>query len=56
MKAGAWRTLRLVAAAIRDAICPQPSLGAIAAAGHRLTRHLREPPRRRAYLCGGALS
>lgn len=45
-----------MAAALLAAICATPSLDAIADARPRLTRHLREPPRRRGYLCDAPLS
>lgn len=49
VKNGAWRLLRLLAAALYAAIVPAPTFRAIDAAAPRLKRHTTEPPRRRAY-------
>ena len=49
MKRGAWRLLRLLIAALLAAIMPPLTLSQIKAAVFRLSRHLREPPRRRKY-------
>jgi hypothetical protein len=44
---GRWRLLRQLVATLYQAIAPQPSLTAIAAAHHRLRRHLCEPSRKK---------
>lgn len=49
MRKGAWRLLRLVIDALLAAIMPSPTLQQISTAASRLTRHLREPPRKREY-------
>ena len=46
---GAWRLLRLPAAALYSAIAPPPPLHTIRAAAQRLRRHFHEPPQRRAF-------
>jgi len=44
-----WRLLRLIVAALIDAIVPKPDVQALHAAAKNIQRHLREPPRKRAY-------
>jgi len=43
-----WRLLRSIVAALIDAIVPKPDVQALHAAAN-IQRHLREPPRKRAY-------
>lgn len=46
---GAWRVLRQLAATLRQAIAPQPTVADLYAAKNRLKRHFHEPPRSRTY-------
>jgi hypothetical protein len=39
----------LVVTALIDAVIPKPDLQALHAAANTIQRHLREPPRKRAY-------
>jgi hypothetical protein len=44
-----WRLLRLIVEAIVNAVIPKPDTQTLHAAAKTIQRHLREPPRRRAY-------
>ena len=49
MKNGVWRLLRSLIHALLDALLPTPTLAQLSSARSRLTRHWREPPRKRRY-------
>jgi hypothetical protein len=44
-----WRLLRLIVEAIVSAVIPKPDTQTLHAVAKNIQRHLREPPRRRAY-------
>jgi hypothetical protein len=44
-----WRLLRLIVAAIVNAVIPKPDTQTLRAAAKNIRRHTREPPRKRAY-------
>jgi hypothetical protein len=39
----------MIVEALVDAIAPKPDVQTLRVAAHRIQRHLREPPRKRAY-------
>ena len=49
VKNGVWRLLRALIHALLDALLPPPTLAQLKSARSRLTRHWREPPRKRDY-------
>jgi hypothetical protein len=39
----------MIVEALIDAVAPKPDVHTLRATAHRIQRHLREPPRKRAY-------
>jgi hypothetical protein len=49
VKNGVWRLLRLIVETLVDAIAPKPTVQTLLASAKDIQRHIREPPRKRAY-------